>query len=243
VALDELLAVLEPRLAGSSGLPESMLALWLAPGRWEPPEMLARRGLVLYLLSGALLRRRTDVDGHRVDLMLAGDAIRMDDEDAARWRVLSSEPARVALVTPATVTALSAIRGATQALMLALLEQLELELELRAIVGTQRIEERIVAFFRLLARRVGQDGAPGVRIPLALEQKRIEEILSAGHTQATMAFRALFRAGVLVHDAGGWLFDPAAWEPRRSSVPNFGVTSLGSGPNSIVLIGLSLLPI
>ena len=47
----------------------------------------------------------------------------------------------------------------------------------------------------------------GVRIPLPLEQKRIEEILSAGHTQATMAFRTLFAAGVLVHDAAGWRYD------------------------------------
>jgi CRP-like cAMP-binding protein len=205
--------------------------------------MLARRGLVLYLLSGAVLRTRPDVGGRRVDLMLARDAIRMDDEDSARWRVLSSEPARVALMTPATVTALAAIPGAAQALMLALLGQIELELELRSIVGIQRIEERIVAFFRLLARRVGQGGAAGVRIPLSLEQKRIEEILSAGHTQATGAFRALFAAGVLVHDSAGWLFVPEVWQPRRSSVPNFGLASLGSGPNSIALITLSLLPL
>ena len=232
MALDELLAVLEPRLARLQPLPETLLALWLAPGRWEPPVMLARRGLVLYLLSGAVLRSRPDVGGRRVDLMLAGDAIRMDDEDPARWRVLSSEPARVALVTPATVTALAAIPGAAQALMLALLEQVELELELRSIVGIQRIEERIVAFFRLLARRVGQEASPGVRIPLALEQKRIEEILSAGHTQATMAFRALFASGVLVHDARGWRYDPSAWRP--SSAPNSRAAFLSSAPNSLL---------
>jgi CRP-like cAMP-binding protein len=93
--------------------------------------------------------------------------------------------------------------------MHALLQQLELELELRAIVGIQRIEQRILAFFGLLARRLGEEQPGGIRIPLALEQKRIEEILSAGHTQATMAFRALFAAGVLVHDAAGRRFDPS----------------------------------
>ncbi len=98
--------------------------------------------------------------------------------------------------------------GAANALMHALLQQIELELELRAIVGIQRIEHRILAFFGLLARRLGRQQPGGIRIPLALEQKRIEEILSAGHTQATMAFRALFAAGVLVHDAAGWRFDP-----------------------------------
>jgi hypothetical protein len=61
-----------------------------------------------------------------------------------------------------------------------------------------------------LARRLGENVPGGVRIPLPLEQKRIEEILSAGHTQATMAFRALFAAGVLIHDAAGWRFDPSS---------------------------------
>jgi hypothetical protein len=77
-----------------------------------------------------------------------------------------------------------------------------------AIVGIQRIEHRILGFSGLLARRLGRQQSGGIRIPLALEQKRIEEILSAGHTQATTAFRALFAAGVLVHDAAGWRFDP-----------------------------------
>ena len=173
--------------------------------------MLARRGLVLYLLSGAVLRSRPDVGGRRV-----ADARRRRDPDGRRGPGALAGPVLGARARRAGDAgdreALAAIPGAAQALMLALLEQVELELELRSIVGIQRIEERIVAFFRLLARRVGQEASPGVRIPLALEQKRIEEILSAGHTQATMAFRALFGDGVLVHDAAGWLF-----VPRRGS--------------------------
>jgi hypothetical protein len=73
--------------------------------------------------------------------------------------------------------------------------------------------------WELLARRLGEEVPGGVRIPLALKQKRIEEILSAGHTQATMAFRTLFAAGVLVHDAGGWRFDAAAWQARWDTTP------------------------
>jgi hypothetical protein len=52
-----------------------------------------------------------------------------------------------------------------------------------------------------VARRLGRRQSGGIGIPLALEQKRIEEVLSAGHTQVTMAFRALF--------AAGWRFDPS----------------------------------
>jgi hypothetical protein len=200
--LGVLLAVLDPRLAVPAQLPESLIAVWLQPGRWNPPELFARRGLILYPLSGAVLRSRPGA----VDLLLAGDAVRLDVDGPVRWRVLSHEPARVALIGSSTIAALASIPGAAHALLNAMLRQVELELELRAIVGIQRIEERIVAFFRLLARRIGEPGADGVRIPLALEQKRIEEMLSAGHTQATMAFRALFRGGALGHDADGWLF-------------------------------------
>jgi hypothetical protein len=164
--------------------------------------------VVLFLLTGALLR--TSATG-RVDLLLGGDAIKSGD---GAWQVLSRQPALLAIVAPSTVTALAAVPGATHALMNALLRQLELELELRAIVGIQRIEQRIVGFFELLARRLGEEVPGGVRIPLALRQKRIEEILSAGHTQATVAFRALFAAGVLIHDAAGWRFDASAWQPR-----------------------------
>jgi hypothetical protein len=208
VPLDELLAALGVEDAAPPD--EALLTVWLAPGPWKPPVTLARRGVVLFVLSGALLRSRRDAIERRVDLLLAGDAIRMTGEDGALWRALPAQQVRRAVVGPHTVKALAGVPGAANALMHALLQQLELELELRAVVGIQRIEQRIVAFFALLARRLGEDVPGGVRIPLPLEQKRIEEILSAGHTQATMAFRALFAAGVLIHDAAGWRFDPSS---------------------------------
>jgi hypothetical protein len=230
--LDDLLAVLGVDGVAPPG--EAMLTTWLLPGDWEPPVMLARRGVVLFLLSGALLRTRQHEPTRRVDLLLEGDAIRMGGDDFAAWRVLSDEPALLAVVAPSTITALSTVPGAPNALMHALLRQLELELELRAIVGIQRIEQRIVAFFGLLARRLGQEVAGGVRIPLGLQQKRIEEILSAGHTQASMAFRALFAAGVLAHDGRGWRFDASAWHHPRSSAPNSLAPPLSSAPNSML---------
>jgi hypothetical protein len=239
LTLGVLLAALDPKLAVPPQLPESLIAVWVQPGRWNPPELFARRGLMLYPLSGAVLRSRPA----GVDLLLAGDAVRLDVEGPVRWRVLSHEPAQVALIGPATIAALAGIPGAAHALLNAMLRQVELEHELRAIVGIQRIEERIVAFFTLLARRVGLPAPGGVRIPLALEQKRIEELLSAGHTQATMAFRTLFGAGVLVHDAGGWLFAADAWQPRPPKSPPLSLAVLDPGANSIAVIGLSFLPL
>jgi hypothetical protein len=239
LSLGDLLAVVSPRLVVPAEVPESLLAMWLQPGRWNPPELFARRGLMLYPLSGALLRSRPA----GVDLLLAGDAIRLDVEGPVRWRVLSHEPAQVALIGPSTIAALAVIPGAAHALLNAMLRQVELEHELRSIVGIQRIEERIVAFFSLLARRVGAAAPGGVRIPLALEQKRIEELLSAGHTQATMAFRALFGAGVLVHDAAGWLFVPDTWQPRAPKATDVSLAALDPSYASIAVGALSLLPL
>jgi hypothetical protein len=232
--MQELVSLLDAHVVAPPDLHEPVIAVALAPGRWTPPDLFIRRGLVLFLVEGALMRR----DRGSVDLAFRGDAIPMADE-SARWRVLTSEPARVILVGPATASALGLIPGAAHALMTALVQQVERERELRETVGIQRIEDRIVAFFRLLARRAGVLTDHGVRIPLALEQKRIEEILSAGHTQATMAFRTLFASGVLVHDAAGWLFAPEL----RSSVPNLRLNAIGAGPNSIIPLALALLPL
>ncbi len=83
--LDELLAALGIEERAPRG--ESLVTVWLAPGPWQPPVTLARRGVVLFVLSGALLRSHGSVD-----LLLGGDAIRMNGEDGARWRVQPAQP-------------------------------------------------------------------------------------------------------------------------------------------------------
>jgi hypothetical protein len=84
VPLGELLAALGVDAGAPPG--EALLTVWLAPGPWQPPVTLARRGVVLFVLSGALLRSRRDAVERRVDLLLAGDAIRMNGEDGPLWR-------------------------------------------------------------------------------------------------------------------------------------------------------------
>jgi hypothetical protein len=237
VPTQELVSLLDPHVLAPPELHESVIAVALEPGRWTPPDLFIRRGLVLFLVEGALMRRYRG----SVDIALRGDAIPMADESAC-WRVLTAGPARVILVGPATTGTLGQIPGGAHALMTALVQQVERERELRSVVGIQRIEDRIVAFFSLLARRVGLQADRGVRIPLELEQKRIEEILSAGHTQATMAFRTLFASGVLVHDAAGWLYRSESRVPR-SSVPNLRLDAIGAGPNSFLPLALAFLPL
>lgn len=195
-----------------------LVALSLSPGRWTPP-VAAQRELTVGVVSGALLRTRGQVH----ELLLQGDMSELDPTGADRWRVLSPSPAVITLLTAGIVAELAAVPGVTQALLRAWSRQRQRGAELRAIMGIYDIEDRIASFFAHLARHIGRSEATGTRIPLRLEQRRVEEILSAGHTQATAAFRSLFGSGVLVHDAAGWLVTsplPGTTATRTCSAPN-----------------------
>jgi hypothetical protein len=200
LSFDDLRVTLAPGSVGPPAVRAGCLALSLTRGRWKPPATSARNS-TLTLVSGAMLR----TNGQLADLLLPGDMSEVRPTDGAHWKVLSTSGALVVLLTPATVAELAAVPGATQALLRARSRQHERDVELRSIVGIYDIEDRILSFFAHLARHIGEPEGAATRIPLRLEQRRVEEILSAGHTQATTAFRSLFQAGTLVHDAAGWL--------------------------------------
>ena len=234
--LGVLLRVLDPENPSPPDAGDALLTLELPPGRWVPPPMLVRADLSLFVLSGVLLASRPAPRGPRVDLQFPSELVGLDTLPARRWQVISQHPARLAVVAATGLDSLGATPGGTVALLAAGQRQLERARDLHAIVGIQRIEERITAYFAFLAAQVGvpcDDG--GIRIPLTLKQKRIEEILSAGHTQATMAFRVLFASGVLEQDGDGWRFTP------RRSVPNRSRPALGAAPNSFAGIASNAL--
>jgi hypothetical protein len=116
-------------------------------------------------------------------------------------------------------------------------------IELQSIIGHYEVLERIVRFFAYLAGRAGRAEGEGVRIPLSLQQRRIEEILGAGHTQATTAFRGLVEGGVLVHDADGWQFRRDCLDAPASSAPNRFRHASSSAPNSMGLRTTESLPL
>jgi len=220
LSLRELRATLAPAASGPLPAHRGFLALRLSSGRWVPP-LAEPSDLVIYVAAGALLRTRAPV----VDLLLERDLSEVDLTSDERWKVLSPTPAVIALLPPDALAELGHVPGMMGGLLHAQRRQHERNLELRSIVGIYDVEARIAAFFRHLARHVGRPEGGATRIPLALEQRRVEEILCAGHTQATTAFRSLVRGGVLVHDAGGWLVG--------SSAPNTSARRSGSPPNPI----------
>jgi hypothetical protein len=206
LSLDRLVAAIAPGVSAHTVTTARSLTLSIRQGRWTPPVTLQRPDLMLFVLSGCLLRSGPA----GADLLLARDIGQVGTDARERWRGLSPRPAVVAVLSAATITDLARIPGLAHALLQASRDQHERDLELRAIVGVYDVRDRIVRFFAHLARHVGQPEGAATRIPLRLEQKRIEEILFAGHTQATTAFRSLVRARALTHDADGWLFDADA---------------------------------
>jgi CRP-like cAMP-binding protein len=171
------------------------------------------------VVSGVILR----TNGRLTDLLLPGDMSEIDPVATERWRVLSPDGAVILFLSPTTVADMAAVPGVTHALLRARSQQHERCLELRSIAGIYDIEDRILSFFAHLARHVGRPERTDTRIPLRLEQRRVEEILRAGHTQATTAFRSLFERGTLIHDADGWLIrrpPPNASSSKTSSAPN-----------------------
>jgi hypothetical protein len=201
--------------AGRSAHP-GLVALWLRPGRWMPP-VVPHGEVMLTVLAGALICTRARTS----DLLLEGDVAEVDPASDERWKVLSPSAALIAWLTSAT---LAEMPDVSRELVLAQSRQHRRNLELRAITGIYDVEERIGAFFDHLARHVGRPEGDATRIPLALDQRRVERILSAGHTQATTAFRSLVRAGTLARDADGWLV--------TCSVPDTPATETCSAPNS-----------
>jgi hypothetical protein len=165
--------------------------------------MLRESGLLLPVLSGCLLRRRAGDSS----LFIARELGRVGADADERWRALSSRPAVLAVLSAETIALIGRVPGVAEALLQAFRAQHDREIELRSIVGTYDVRERIVRFFSYVASHVGHPEGALTRIPLALDQKLIEGILSAGHTQATGAFRSLARSGALVREADGWLFD------------------------------------
>jgi hypothetical protein len=213
---DELVAAIAPGVTPRTFAGAPSLTLSIRQGRWTPPVTLQRPDLILFVLSGCLLHRRAGGS----ELLLERDLGQLGAEAGERWRGLSPQPAVVAVLSAGTIADLARVPGVAQALLQASRGQHERELDLRSIVGIYDVRERIVRFFGHLARHVGHPEGTATRIPLALEQKRIEEILFAGHTQATTAFRSLVSTGALAHDADGWLFDAAAVTSARRRVVN-----------------------
>jgi RNA polymerase sigma-B factor len=155
----------------------------LAPGEWQGPRA---EGLGLLVLSGALLRTVTVDDRPRAELIGPGDVLRdADGERDAQWRAVTTVDLAVLEDSlcrwPSVVEAL--LRRASD-------RSHALAIQL-AITDLRRAEDRVLAFFRVLADRWGTRVPDGIAVSMPLTHDMIATIVGVHRPTVTTTLRRL----------------------------------------------------
>jgi RNA polymerase sigma-B factor len=155
----------------------------LAPGEWPGPRA---EGLGMLVLSGALLRMVTVDDRPHAELIGPGDVIRdADGERDAHWRAVTTVDLAVLEDSlcrwPPVVEAL--LRRASDRSH-ALAVQL-------AITDLRRAEDRVLAFFRVLADRWGTRVSDGIVVSMPLTHDMIAMIVGVHRPTVSTTLRRL----------------------------------------------------
>jgi CRP/FNR family cyclic AMP-dependent transcriptional regulator len=82
--------------------------------------------------------------------------------------------------------------------------------DIRSAVGKlERVEDRLLAFFWLLAERFGRRGPDGVTIARPLTHEAIGQLIGARRSTVSLGLHALYDEGLLARlDDGSWLLAP-----------------------------------
>jgi CRP/FNR family transcriptional regulator, cyclic AMP receptor protein len=102
--------------------------------------------------------------------------------------------------------------------------------DVRSAVGKlERVEDRLLAFFWLLAERFGRRGPNGVTIDQPLTHEAIGQLIGARRSTVSLGLRALYEQGVLSRlEDGTWLLAPESLQ--RVTGENSTDTDTGERP-------------
>lgn len=196
----------------------------VAPGGVEPAALAHDASTFALLLVAGMLRADVDYAGRRTSEMLVpGDVLlphrpRPDGFDTER---------RVAALSWSTFAVLDRhfMRAATRwpGLMVELHQRLsdqEHRIAVNGAIGQlPRTDDRILAAFRQLAFRLGEDASAGTVLPVAMTHAEIGQMIGASRPTVSLALTRLAAEGRLERrDDGSWLLrgepGPAAPTPR-----------------------------
>jgi CRP/FNR family cyclic AMP-dependent transcriptional regulator len=166
----------------------------------------------LLVADGVLAREVVLQSTVSTELLGAGDIVRPWRIEGSplllpvtvRWNALSR--VRIALLDRRVAIQIGAYPEIGAAIVDRLSERAQRLAVSQAISQLNRVEDRLVALFWLLAERWGRVAADGVALPLALSHRLLGELVGARRPTVSTALAELARGGALLRrDDGTWL--------------------------------------
>jgi CRP/FNR family cyclic AMP-dependent transcriptional regulator len=231
--LPDLAADLDSGQAASACRALMVPAIELGPGRCEfaicetvPP--VTGRPFGLLVTEGLLAREVRLGDRTSTSLYGPGDILDLRTDAgsslAAGARLICPELAVVAVLDDRMLVALREWPRMIARLFAMTMRQLE-RADINAAIGRlERVEDRLLGLFWLLADRWGRRGPDGIAIDQPLTHEAIGRLIGARRPTVSLGLRALYEEGTLQRSAGGaWLLSPDSLsrliDPGRAQLP------------------------
>jgi CRP/FNR family transcriptional regulator, cyclic AMP receptor protein len=197
-----------------------VVAVEVVRGPFEPSEVFAagQDGFGALVISG-LICREVWVSGQPAMRLFGPGDVFLDEPGAAEtlepegaWS--ASLTTRLAILDDRLLVAVRRWPRLMRGICARLQQCHETTLVQLSISHQPRVEDRVVALFRLLAARWGRMTAEGLVVPIGLTHEAIGRMIGARRPTVTLALRELGRDGRLQRDDGGrWLLGPSITPP------------------------------
>lgn len=192
----------------------------VAPSRWEPPEYDADRALGFLVLDGLLGQRVRIGPAVVTELLTRGDILRPWDSAADgdlianehEWKVFG--PARIAVLDERITAVIGHVPELGVAISARIWRRSHARTCLMAVTHLQRVEDKLLGSFWLLAQSCGRVTRDGIKIPFTLTHAVIGEIIGAQRPSVTLAVKRLMERGQMRRDPDGAYVltgDPLRW--------------------------------
>lgn len=197
------------------------------PGPFQPNAVLAagRHGFGALIVSG-LVSREIDINDQPVMRLVGPGEILLEEPLAAEtselpetWR--ASVTTRFAILDDTLLVAIRRWPGVARGIFACLQQSHDTTLLQLSISHLPRVEDRILALFRLLASRWGRMTPDGIAVPIALTHEAIGRMVGARRSTVTLALRDLAQQHHLDRRADGrWLLGKDGdWPEPDGRVP------------------------
>jgi CRP/FNR family cyclic AMP-dependent transcriptional regulator len=229
--LPDLAADLQTGQAAAASRALTVPAIELGPGSfefrsWETIPPVTGRPFGLLVTEGMLAREVRLGERTSTSLYGPGDILDLrTDEDsslASGARLVCPELAVVAVLDDRVLVAMREWPRMIARLFTLTMRQLE-RADVNAAIGRlERVEDRLLGLFWLLADRWGRRGPDGIAIDQPLTHEAIGRLIGARRPTVSLGLRALYEQGTLQRSSdGAWLLSPDSLsrliDPDRSA--------------------------